>query len=60
MGHAMDDAKFDVIGNPILVEAGGSWSWQPNFAVAVGEIQFLTGRGRLFVAHGTFPPIVGN
>jgi hypothetical protein len=56
----MADAKFDVIGNPILAEAGGSWSWQPNFAVAVGEIQFVTGRERLFVAHGTFPPIVGN
>jgi hypothetical protein len=56
-------AGLDVVGNKVTVKyldedkQHAAVSWPPDMRVVIGEIRFLTGRGNLFVARMSFPPI---
>ena len=57
-------AGLDVIGNKVTVKyfdedkQHATTTWPSDMRVVIGEIRFLTGRGNLFVARMSFPPIL--
>jgi hypothetical protein len=56
-------AGLDVVGNKVTVKyfdedkQHATIVWPSDMRVVIGEIRFLTGRGNLFVARMSFPPI---
>jgi hypothetical protein len=56
-------AGLDIIGNKVTVKyfdedkQHATTTWPSYMHVAIGEIRFLTGRGNLFVARMSFPPV---